>query len=132
MYLFLQAELVGFLKLQLYGLVLFYVVQFAVCLWKILIVFHPVISRYTSLTGFLILCFSCHSGAIQTGTFCSLSIGFPRIRSDARSATMMVGAFKFPFGMVGKTEESTTRRLSMPRTRHSSSSTAIGSSSAPI
>src|SRR5581483_2967413 len=47
----------------------------------------------------------------------------PRIRSDARSAIMIVGAFVLPRTSVGMTEASTTRRPSIPRTRSSSSTT---------
>jgi hypothetical protein len=49
-----------------------------------------------------------------------------------RSAIMMVGALVLPPIRLGITEASTTRRPSMPRTRHSWSTTAIGSLSGPI
>lgn len=44
----------------------------------------------------------------------------------------MVGAFRFPFGMVGKIGESTTLKFSNSITRHSASVTAKGSDLAPI
>ena len=48
------------------------------------------------------------------------------------SPIMMVGPFRLPLVTCGMMEESATRRASMPITRHSGSTTAIGSSTAPI
>ena len=47
--------------------------------------------------------------------------------SAALSAIMMVGALVFPVVTIGITEASTTRSPSMPCTRHSASTTDIGS-----
>ena len=54
------------------------------------------------------------------------------IRSAARSATIIVGAFVLPPGITGNTDASATRRPATPRTRSSGSSTAWSSSAAPI
>ena len=51
----------------------------------------------------------------------------PRIRSAARSAIAIVGAFVLPRGTVGMTEASTTRRPSTPRTRSWESTTDVSS-----
>ena len=53
---------------------------------------------------------------------------FPFIRSAPLSATIMVGAFRLPFGIVGKTEESITLKLSIPWTLSWESTTDIESS----
>ena len=45
------------------------------------------------------------------------------MRSDARSAIMIVGAFVFPRTSVGITEASMTRSDSIPSTRSSESTT---------
>jgi hypothetical protein len=45
------------------------------------------------------------------------------MRSDARSATAIVGALVLPRGTAGMTEASTTRSRSTPRTRNSGSTT---------
>src|SRR5690606_4776420 len=81
---------------------------------------------------------------LQEATFIVLSAGailatFPawvagppalrsaRMRSDAFSARAMVGALVLEEGMVGNTEESTTRRFWTPCTRRSGSTTACAS-----
>ena len=64
-------------------------------------------------------------GATPTGAFSAARRGFPRIMSAARSASIIVGAFRLPFGSVGKTELSTTRKPSIPCTRNSGSTTAV-------
>lgn len=67
-----------------------------------------------------------------TGT-CSLGNGdFPKIESAAFSAIMSVEALRLPLTILGNTDASTIRRLSTPKTRVCASTTAIGSSSAPI
>ena len=55
---------------------------------------------------------------------CAASGARPWIRSAARSAIAIVGAFVLPRGTVGITEASTTRRPSTPRTRSSVSTHA--------
>ena len=45
---------------------------------------------------------------------------------------MIDGPVRLPLVMRGKIDESATRRPSTPITRHSGSTTAIGSSTAPI
>ena len=52
--------------------------------------------------------------------------GRPRIRSDARSASAITIALIWADGMSGKTEASTTRKPTIPRTVRSGSSTASG------
>ena len=47
------------------------------------------------------------------------------IISEALSANIIVGAFKFPFGMEGNTDESTTLNPSIPKTLKCSSTTAF-------
>ena len=56
----------------------------------------------------------------------------PRMRSAPFSPTMIEGPLRLPLGMLGKIELSTTLSLSTPITRHSGSTTAIGSSARPI
>ncbi len=70
--------------------------------------------------------------AMVTGALEGARGARPRIASAAFSASMIVGALRLPLVIVGKTAEPTTRKASIPRTRHSGSSTAMGSSSAPI
>ena len=71
----------------------------------------------TGLTGARSRCRMRHSGSLHTGA--SICIGsLPKIRSAARSATMIVGALRLPLGMVGNIDESTMRTPSRPRTRH--------------
>ncbi len=50
------------------------------------------------------------SGAIQTGASLGASGSRPRIRSEAFSASMIVGALRLPETMLGMTEASTTRK----------------------
>ena len=52
----------------------------------------------TALTGSPSRCRLCHSVACHTGAS-SLCGALPRIRSDARSATIMVGALRLPLGI---------------------------------
>ncbi len=54
------------------------------------------------------------------------------IMSAAFSASMMVGALRFPLVIEGMIEASTTRKASTPITRVSGSTTAAGSSAFPI
>lgn len=56
----------------------------------------------------------------------------PRMTSAAFSLNMYIGTATKNPGMAGKAEASTTRKLVTPRTRKRESSTAFGSSSAPI
>src|SRR5262245_15459856 len=58
--------------------------------------------------------------------------GRRRMRSAAFSAIMMTGALMLPPGRSGMTDASTTRRLAIPLTRSSASTTAISSPSEPI
>ena len=51
----------------------------------------------------------------------------PRIMSDALSPIIIVGALRFPLTIDGMMELSTTRRPSIPWTRHCGSTTDIGS-----
>ena len=55
-----------------------------------------------------------------------------RMMSAAFSPIMIVGALRFPVVIDGMIEESTTLSPSTPMTRVSGSTTAIGSSGAPI
>src|SRR6202034_2398647 len=55
-----------------------------------------------------------------------------RIRAAARSAVIMTVTTGLTEGIVGNTDASATRSPSTPRTRSSGSSTASGSSGAPI
>ena len=76
--------------------------------------------RTTSRAGTSVTAVSPGSGQTAIGTR-------PRIRSAARSATMIVGAFVFPPGMTGMTDASATRSPSTPWTRRSGSTTAMSS-----
>ena len=50
------------------------------------------------------------------------------MRSDARSPTMIAGAFVLPDGIVGKTEASATRNPAIPWTRRRASTTDVAGS----
>jgi hypothetical protein len=52
--------------------------------------------------------------------------------SAAFSAAIIVGALRLPLVTVGKMDESTTRKLRIPRMQQLGSSTANGSSLEPI
>jgi hypothetical protein len=69
----------------------------------------------------------CSTGSFRPAAASAGSTVRPRIRSAARSAIIIVGAFVLPRTSVGITEASTTRRPSMPRTRSRESTTACWS-----
>ena len=75
-------------------------------------------------------CFICAEMRGESGLRSGHCGKTPRIKSAAFSASMKVQALMFAPGRSGRTEASTTRRFSMPRTRNCGSTTA--SSSLPM
>ena len=67
------------------------------------------------------------SGSVNTFTWEEGAAVFPFIKSAPLSATIIVGAFKLPLGIVGKTEESITLKLLIPCTLNWGSTTDIES-----
>src|SRR4051794_39608771 len=77
-------------------------------------------------------CTVCQFAASYTGTFATGSSACPRTWSAPFSPIIMVGAFRLPVVMVCIMDESITRTLSTPITRHAGSTTDCGSSGRPM